>query len=423
MVAVINNSSSIRNVLHYNENKVKAEMAKLIHASGFAKDVDELNFNDKIRTFQKLTELNERTKVNSVHISLNFDPAESFKKERLGQIATAYMEKIGFSNQPFLVYQHHDAGHPHIHILTTNIKCDGTRIKLHNIGKIQSEKARKEIEKEFHLVEAESKKQKRAFELKPVNAQQVVYGRTGKSGTKRAITNVLDAILPSYKFTSLPELNAILEQYNIVADRGGKDSRIYKNNGLVYRVLNEKGEKVGVPIPASHIYNKPTLKFLLAKFALNEIARQSYKQRLRNTIDLVIAQKPGLSIENLISGLKKESIHVVLRQNDKGIIYGLTYIDHKTKCVFNGSDLGKPYSANQIQERCTSSNIYDKTNRQTVQPLPDSNKIRVSQPPMSDTREVRAKDLNDLFKLDSEGQLAAELKQDPKKKKRKRISH
>jgi hypothetical protein len=34
------------------------------------------------------------------------------------------------------------------------------------------------------------------------------------------------------------------------------------------------------------------------------------------------------------------------------MIYGLTYVDHKTKCVFNGSDLGKHYSAKGLQERC-----------------------------------------------------------------------
>ena len=34
------------------------------------------------------------------------------------------------------------------------------------------------------------------------------------------------------------------------------------------------------------------------------------------------------------------------------MIYGITYVDHKTKCVFNGSHLGKQYSANAIQQRC-----------------------------------------------------------------------
>lgn len=48
----------------------------------------------------------------------------------------------------------------------------------------------------------------------------------------------------------------------------------------------------------------------------------------------------------------------MLRQNNEGIIYGLTYVDHKTKCVFNGSDLGKQYSANGIQERCNQNSTY-----------------------------------------------------------------
>jgi hypothetical protein len=33
------------------------------------------------------------------------------------------------------------------------------------------------------------------------------------------------------------------------------------------------------------------------------------------------------------------------------MIYGITYVDHQTKCVFNGSHLGKQYSANGIQQR------------------------------------------------------------------------
>jgi hypothetical protein len=61
------------------------------------------------------------------------------------------------------------------------------------------------------------------------------------------------------------ELNAVLRPYNIVADRGKEGSRIYDNNGLVYRVLDEQGNKIGTPIKASDIYNKPTMKFLEQK--------------------------------------------------------------------------------------------------------------------------------------------------------------
>ena len=35
------------------------------------------------------------------------------------------------------------------------------------------------------------------------------------------------------QFTSLSTLNAVLKLYNVTADRGEKDSRIYKNNRLL----------------------------------------------------------------------------------------------------------------------------------------------------------------------------------------------
>ncbi|MFY0256461.1 relaxase/mobilization nuclease domain-containing protein [Chitinophaga sp. 30R24] len=355
MVAVINASRSLSNVLHYNENKVKQSVAELIHSKNYAKDTERLGFTDKIRTLQRLTELNTRTKVNSIHISLNFDPSENIDNSTLQKIADQYMQKIGFGEQPYLVYKHTDASHPHIHIVTTNIQRNGKRIELHNIGKIKSEPARKEIENMFQLVKADLRRCNRRYEIKPINSEKVIYGKSAKSGTKRAITNVLDNVLPKYKYTSLPELNAILRQYNVLADQGGKESRIYKNGGLVYRVLNERGDKVGVPIPASHIYNKPTLKKLQQYFEVNHGLRNKYKMRMQNAVDFAIAKRPGLSVADLKDSLHKEKINLVIRQNDQGIIYGLTYVDHLTKCVFNGSDLGKPYSANRIQERCKKS--------------------------------------------------------------------
>ena len=154
MVAIVHNSGSLRNALHYNENKVNKKVAECIHSMNYPKDTEWLSFRDKINRLEKLTALNQQTKINSVHISLNFDPSERLSKELLKEIANTYVQKISFTEQPYLVYQHHDAGHPHLHIVTTNIKSDGRRIELHNLGGKQSMKANKEIEKEFNLVKA-----------------------------------------------------------------------------------------------------------------------------------------------------------------------------------------------------------------------------------------------------------------------------
>lgn len=348
MVARINTPSDITRALNYNEQKLRQGHAVLLHAGNYLKDADKLNFKEKLKRLQDLIMLNDRAKTNSLHISLNFDNADNLSAEKLIDIGNSYMNKIGFAAQPYLIYQHHDADHPHIHIVTTNIKSDGKRISLHNLGRNQSEKARKEIEKEFDLIKAENK-QRLNYTLKPVDAQRVQYG---KAETKRAITNVLNHVLPNYKYASLAELNAVLQQYNVVADRGKENSRIYNTNGLVYRVLDGKGNKVGVPIKASLIYNSPTLKSLAANFDRNDKEKQLHKRRVMNAIDFALLKQSNSSIRELTSALQKEKIQVVLRQNDKGFIYGITYVDFQMKCVFNGSSLGKQYSAAAIQQRC-----------------------------------------------------------------------
>ena len=83
------------------------------------------------------------------------------------------MEKFGFGEQPYLVYQHLDASHPHIHIVSTNIQKDGKRISLHNIGRNQSNTARKELEIAYKLQKAESQLKSEAHEIRPLSAQKL----------------------------------------------------------------------------------------------------------------------------------------------------------------------------------------------------------------------------------------------------------
>lgn len=117
--------------------------------------------------FDGLFSLNKRASMNTVHISLNFALAEKIESQKLAGIVSVCMEKIGFSDQPYLVYRHLDAGHPHIHIVNINIQKNGKRISLHNIGKNQSTTARKEIEEAYKLMKAEDQSKQQLEEIKP----------------------------------------------------------------------------------------------------------------------------------------------------------------------------------------------------------------------------------------------------------------
>ncbi len=173
MVAVIKTGHSLNRILNYNEQKVTEGLAKCISAINYSIKVENLSVKYKLNRLQNQAALNENVTRNSVHISLNFDPSEKLSKKQLNEIAEIYMQKIGFGKQPYLVYQHHDAAHPHIYIVTVKVWEDGSRIDTQNIGKNQSEKARKEIKQSFGLVKAEDSKQRQAFKLKAVNVQKV----------------------------------------------------------------------------------------------------------------------------------------------------------------------------------------------------------------------------------------------------------
>lgn len=170
----------------------------------------------------------------------------------------------------------------------------------------------------------------------------------GKDDTKRAISNVVRAVVSTYKFASLPELNAVLSSFNVVADRGSKNSTMYAKNGLLYWALDEKDQKVGIPIKASSIYSSPTLKSLEKKFESNKKQKSTHKASLRTSIDQVMKAKA--SPAGFRQALSSKGIDVMFRRNEESRLYGVTFIDHNTKSVFNGSDLGKSYSANALSQ-------------------------------------------------------------------------
>ncbi|MDB5119768.1 MAG: hypothetical protein JWN56_986 [Sphingobacteriales bacterium] len=417
MVAKIISGKSLAGALNYNERKVSQGKAELILENGFHKDLKLLSFNDKLSWLKHFTIQNKICKTNTVHISLNFAVGEQLDKDKLSQIAIEYMDKIGFGNQPYLVYLHRDAGHPHVHIVSTNIKSSGERIPLHNIGRTKSEDARKQIEKNYGLIPA-SKQGIYQTQQKTV-LSKVEYGKTD---TKRAITNVLNNVINYYKYTSLPEFNAIINQYNITADRGSKESRMFAKKGLVYWVLDENGGKAGVPIKASSIYGNPTLKNLEAKFTSNEALKKTTKGHLQKSIDSVLLT--NASKEGFRQALKSKGIEVVFHENSEQRLYGITFVDNRQKVVFKGSDLGKQYSANALQNWFLPSAKYHSAE---FTPTNESRNLENSFALKNGTGHSHSNTsrslLSDLFKSEyQEDQNPNWLEQDKRKKKRKQLS-
>jgi hypothetical protein len=229
----------------------------------------------------------------------------------------------------------------------------------------------------------------------------------------------VNEVVRAYKFTSIPELNAVLNQYNITADRGSKDSRMYEKNGLVYWVLDAKGNKIGVPIKASSIYGKPTLKTLEDRFRLNEVLRKPLKDQVKSKVDKALVTPVSKAAFQKM--LKENGIQVIFRQNDEGRLYGVTFVDHLSKAVFNGSDLGKSYSAASLINWFK----YDETNRRQTVPkngINDSKALKFTDNISGSNTTGSESDslLNILFKEEQQDMAAiGRLQKNKHKKKRK----
>ena len=168
---------------------------------------------------------------------------------------------------------------------------------------------------------------------------------TTKGNIKEQVAETLLSVLKHYEFCSLGELNAILSAYNLAVEEVKTEFRGKKYDGLVYVPTNDKGGKISTPINASDIGR-----------GVGYIAIQNRIQKSKQTIKPLIptvrnkmlqAMRTSPQTEkDLRSRLEEQGLRVAIRKNDNGRVYGITFIDDERGVAFNGSRLGKGYSAN-----------------------------------------------------------------------------
>lgn len=79
-----------------------------------------------------------------------------------------------------------------------------------------------------------------------------------------------------------------------------------------------------------------------------EYKNKKWQPKIRNEVALAMHGCRG-NKEEFTRLLAGKGIDVVFRENDEGRIYGATFIDHKNREVYNGSRLGKEFSANAFE--------------------------------------------------------------------------
>ena len=336
MIAKISATENLGGALGYNFKKVQHNEASVLCVNELREGFDGTYRIDKVlRDMQALIPEKCRTKKTVFHCSLNPHPDEKLSDEQLTQIAKEYMEALGYGKQPYIVFKHNDIAREHIHIVSLRVDSEGKKIN-DKFEKRRSKQITDTLERKFGLIPS-SKVSEHAAETPKVDID--------RGNIKEQVASVLRMVLKHYCFCSLGELNAILSAYNLAVEEVKTEFRGKKYDGLVYVPTDDKGNKVGTPIHASDIGRGVGYTAVQNRMQKSKQNVKPLIPTVRNKVLQTMRTSPRTA-EEFRQRLEEQGLRVVIRKNESGCIYGITFIDDEQGVALNGSRWGKGYSAN-----------------------------------------------------------------------------
>ena len=337
MIAKISATENLGGVLGYNFKKVeKGEANILLAAELYQSKEGRYTMEDVLADMEALIPKNCRTKKTVFHCSLNPHPDEKLSDETLTQIAKEYMETLGYGKQPYIVFKHNDIAREHIHIVSLRVDSEGKKIN-DKFEKRRSKQITDTLERKYNLIPSSKVSNKEEVETPKVDIS--------KENMKEQVASALRMVLKHYRFCSLGELNAILSAYNLAVEEVKTEFRGKKYNGLVYVPTDDKGGKISTPINASDIGRGVGHTAVQNRMQKSKQAVKPLIPTVRNKVLQTMRTSPNTEKE-LRQRLEEQGLRVVIRKNESGRIYGITFIDDKAGIALNGSRLGKGYAAN-----------------------------------------------------------------------------
>ncbi|MCT3745420.1 conjugal transfer protein MobB [Sphingobacterium lactis] len=343
MIAKIGKGSNMYGAILYNQQKVDKENGAVLLLNKIPDTVDGrysvAYFN---KCFEPYFSANIKTEKMVRHISLNPDPADRVSDEQFTEMAQEYMERMGYGNQPYIVFKHTDIDRTHIHIVSTCVGIDGKKIS-DDYDHPRSMAICRDLEKKYNLQKATEQEQKQANKIfRPVDYHE--------GDIKSQIASVVRHLPKYYNFSTMGSYNALLSLFNITAEEVKGERNGQTVNGLVYIALDEKGNKASNPFKASLFGKDAGVAQLQKHFEQSKEKMKTNPARslLKNTVELAIHTTSNAT--DFKKQLTEQGINTVVRRNESGRIYGMTFIDHESRSVWNGSQLDRNLSANMFED-------------------------------------------------------------------------
>ncbi|PRY35056.1 relaxase/mobilization nuclease-like protein [Spirosoma oryzae] len=339
MVARISSGASPSGAARYNENKVEkgeAERLAVRNFKGVVQPVGEMTYAVVAGKLEDQAGLNQRIGKPTFHASLSLAPGEKPSSAELLAMADQYMQGMGYGRQPYVVYQHHDTDHTHVHIVSVRVDDKGKKVP-DNHERERSNKLRQQIEQDFGLQAA----QRTAVKKERVELVPLQYGQ---GDLKRELSDVVQGVLRGFQFSSMAQYNQLLGIYNVKAIEVPQPG---KAPGLVYSLLDSQKNTVGTPFAASTLPYQPTLSTVTRRADAGKKIKGDRVKGVRKVAYTALTGSANWT--DFQVKLSAVGIETLPHRGADGNLFGISYVDVRSKAIYGGSELGKAYTAGSLK--------------------------------------------------------------------------
>lgn len=211
MMPNIRSGTSLYGALAYHRDKIEKDKAELIFTNKIllpGGDPSRLTLPAIREAFAPYLPEGIRARQTIFHASLNPHPDDKLSRDEMAEIAREFMERMGYDEQPYVVYLHRDIDRWHLHIVSSRIRPDGSKISDSMEGQ-RSQDICRDLERKYRLRPLKSGEEPK---LNPYRLKTVEYAR---GDIKQQIGSTVRAALSRYGFASVKELNTLLNQYRV----------------------------------------------------------------------------------------------------------------------------------------------------------------------------------------------------------------
>ena len=231
MIAKIIKGKDFYGVLAYNDQKVGQGKAHIIDANiGLGSTVENTN------TFNAVRALRPNLGKAVLHVSLNLPYLDTLSDKEFAKLGHDYLREMGFDENQYIIYRHHDQKHRHIHIIANRVSYSG-KVVSDAKDLFRSKKILRKLEVDYGLTQLDGTIVKKES---PISQQEIEKAlRTGNAPIRfillEKVKHAVHKSVDTESFIEKLHVQNVRPRFNISSTKGRVSGISFEYDGVIYK--------------------------------------------------------------------------------------------------------------------------------------------------------------------------------------------